>query len=495
MAPNKRSSGYRTTLRAAQDGAAATARLLRAVFRAHPGRAAFAAGVVLMGAGVTAYAIAPDTDDPALRPATLLTIPLQTDAAAQAEVLDEQPVVLHDSTQIGRDDTVQTLLGRLGVTDPTTLHTLGRDAQMRALVAGGNIGSEVVAEVDSTGQLRKLEASLVPRVGEFPAPSAGHGAQGEELRVADLAPQGKRLTLAPSAAGWITRLAPLDLRTQTAIAAGEIRGSVAEAAQRAGLAQNVMAQLRQIFAERLNVRHGLLAGEHFAVVYEVFTANGRTVGTGRVLAAELTSHGKRLQALWFAPRDNPGQGGYYTPQGHGLQRGWLTSPLAISKVTSPFGMRFDPVARRTQLHEGVDFHATVGTPVRTVASGRVVAAGKESGYGNVVKIDHPGGFETVYAHLSRIDVHAGQRVSGGQVIAKSGDSGWSTAPHLHFELHVRGRLVDPLKIAAYMPPSPSLPAGERAGFLAATAVLSTQLAAAMGGASRLASAAPAAEID
>ncbi len=447
-----------------------------------------------MGAGVTAYAIAPDSHDPALRPATLLTIPLQTDAAAQAEVLDEQPVVLHDSTQVDRDDTVQTLLRRLGVTDPTTLHILSRDAHMRALVAGGNTGSEVVAEVDSTGQLRKLEASLVPSVGGSTAP-IGHAAQGQVLRLAEFASQGKRLALAPSAAGWTTRLAPLDLRTQTAIAAGEIGRTVAETAQRAGLAQHVMTQLRQIFADRLNADHDLSAGEHFAVVYEVFTANGRTVGTGRVLAAELTSHGKRLQALWFAPRDNPGQGGYYTPQGHGLQRGWLTSPLAVSKVTSPFGMRFDPVVKRTQLHEGVDFHATVGTPVRTVASGRVVKAGKESGYGNVVKIDHPGGFETVYAHLSRIDVHAGQHVTGGQVIAKSGDSGWSTAPHLHFELHVRGRLVDPLKIAAYMPPSPSLPAGERAGFFAATAVLSTQLAAAMGGASRLASAAPVAEFD
>ncbi len=495
MASTKRSSGYRTALRAAQEGATSAACLLRAVFRGHPGRAAFAAGVVLMGAGVTAYAVAPDSQDLELRPATILTIPLQTDAAAQAEALDEQPVVLHDSTQIGRDDTVQTLLGRLGVTDPTTLHTLSRDAQMRALVAGGNIGSEVVAEVDSTGQLRKLEASLVPRVGVSAAPPASHGAQGERLRVADLAPQGKRFTLAPSAAGWTTRLAPLDLRTQTAIAAGEMRSNVAETAQRAGLAPDVMVQLRQIFADRLKVRHDLSAGEHFAVVYEVFMANGRTVGTGRVLAAELTSHGKRLQALWFAPRDNLGQGGYYTPQGHPLQRGWLTSPLAVSKVTSPFGMRFDPIARRTQLHEGVDFHATVGTPVHTVASGRVVKAGQESGYGNVVKIDHPGGFETVYAHLSRIDVHAGQHVTGGQVIAKSGDSGWSTAPHLHFELHVRGRLVDPLKIAAYMPPSPSLPSGERAGFFAATAVLSTQLAAAMGGASRLASAAPAAELD
>lgn len=454
----------------------------RQVLRAHPKRVAVAVGFALMSSGIAAYAIAPGTPDPALSPRVTLSIALQTDAAAQAQALDDQPVVLYRTTQSSRGDTVQSMLKRLGVTDPVTLRQLSRDGQIRSLV-GADAGTDISAEVDSTGHLRKLQGHVAVRAAALQGGVAG----GE--------PEWKQLTLTSSGAGWSKSFTPLALRTQTRIAAGEVRGTLGSAARSAGIPGSVTNQLARIFADRINIQRDLRRGDRFAVVYEMITVDGRPVRAGRVLAAEIVNRGNPLQALWFAPRGDAKLGAYYTPQGNSLNRVFLASPLPYGKVTSPFGMRFDPVVKRTQLHEGVDFQAAIGTPVRSVADGRVIKAGQETGYGNVVKIGHPGGFETVYAHLSSIEVRPGQQVTAGQRIAKSGNTGWSTGPHLHFEFHVRGKVVNPLKMAQYVPPSHALPAGERASFMAATAVLSTQLAQASGSPARLASAAPTTQAD
>lgn len=446
----------------------------RQALQAHPKRVVLAVGLALMGSGMVAYAIAPGTSDPSLSPQVTLNIALQTDAAAQAQSLDDQPVVLYRTTQTSSGDTVQTLLKRLGITDPSTLRQLSNDRQVQSLVSS-YAGTEITVEVDGTGQLRKLQGNLAVRAEDGPAWS--------------------RLTLTPSDKGWTKTLTPLALQTQTRMATGEIHTSLSGAAQRAGMPKSLVTQLGHIFADRINVAHDLRRGDRFAVVYEMLTVDGRAVRTGRVLAAEIVNRGKPVQALWFASHDDAKLSGYYSPKGNSLNRVFLASPLFSSKVTSPFGMRYDPVAKRRQLHEGVDFEARIGTPVHTVADGRVVKAGQETGYGNIVKIDHPGGFETVYAHLSKIDVHAGQQVTAGQVIAKSGNTGWSTGAHLHFEFHVRGKLVNPLNLAQYVPSGKSLPSGERASFMAATAVLNTQLAQASGSPSRLASATPTTQPD
>lgn len=113
------------------------------------------------------------------------------------------------------------------------------------------------------------------------------------------------------------------------------------------------------------------------------------------------------------------------------------------RMTSNFGMRFHPILRVNRLHAGADFGARTGTPIRAAAAGVVIQATYMRGYGNVVMIDHGGGLSTVYAHCSRIGVSGGQRVSRGQQIANVGSTGLATGPHLHFEVRVNGRPVDP----------------------------------------------------
>jgi murein DD-endopeptidase MepM/ murein hydrolase activator NlpD len=119
-------------------------------------------------------------------------------------------------------------------------------------------------------------------------------------------------------------------------------------------------------------------------------------------------------------------------------------PVDTGWLSSGFGKRKDPFTDKLSYHHGLDFSIPIGTPVRTTADGIVRAARNERGFGKVVKIDHGNGIMTIYAHLSQIHVEKGQQVMRGDIIAKSGNSGRVTAPHLHYEVRVRERRVNPL---------------------------------------------------
>lgn len=122
--------------------------------------------------------------------------------------------------------------------------------------------------------------------------------------------------------------------------------------------------------------------------------------------------------------------------------GRLSSPVH-GRMTSNFGMRYHPILKINRLHAGCDFGAPTGTPIYAAASGTVIQATYMRGYGNVVMIDHGGGLSTVYAHCSRLGVSSGQHVNRGQQIANVGSTGLATGPHLHFEVRINGKPVNP----------------------------------------------------
>lgn len=118
-------------------------------------------------------------------------------------------------------------------------------------------------------------------------------------------------------------------------------------------------------------------------------------------------------------------------------------PLDMAHITSRYGHRSDPFKHRDLFHGGIDFGAPKGTPIHAVGTGKVILAGVRRGYGNVVVIEHRPGYRTLYAHASKLLVHAGQRVGAGDTIAKVGTTGHSTGPHLHFEVQRSGQRVNP----------------------------------------------------
>jgi murein DD-endopeptidase MepM/ murein hydrolase activator NlpD len=110
-----------------------------------------------------------------------------------------------------------------------------------------------------------------------------------------------------------------------------------------------------------------------------------------------------------------------------------------------FGMRIDPFTGRRQLHRGVDLAADIGTPVHVTADGVVREVSRDVGLGKLIKVDHQYGYTTIYAHLSRISVKPGQHVKRGEVIGAVGNTGYSTGPHLHYEVHLEGRPQNPMR--------------------------------------------------
>jgi murein DD-endopeptidase MepM/ murein hydrolase activator NlpD len=118
-------------------------------------------------------------------------------------------------------------------------------------------------------------------------------------------------------------------------------------------------------------------------------------------------------------------------------------PASVRSITSGFGYRHDPFNGRAAMHSGIDFKGAIGSPIFAAAEGRVTFAGRKGGYGNTVEVTHANGMLTRYAHLSRIDVRPGQLVAAGATLGGLGSTGRSTGPHLHFEVRVNDRAVNP----------------------------------------------------
>ncbi|HTB52135.1 MAG TPA: M23 family metallopeptidase [Ferruginibacter sp.] len=117
----------------------------------------------------------------------------------------------------------------------------------------------------------------------------------------------------------------------------------------------------------------------------------------------------------------------------------------LTRIASGFGMRIDPVYGTPKMHKGLDFAAPIGTPIYATANGTIAEAGyNEGGYGNHVVINHGYGYETIYGHMVKVKVHAGERVTRGEIIGWVGSTGKSTGPHCHYEIHINGEAVDPV---------------------------------------------------
>ena len=168
-----------------------------------------------------------------------------------------------------------------------------------------------------------------------------------------------------------------------------------------------------------------------------------------------------------------------------MRSGFLRNPVSFRRISSGFGMRRHPILGTMRAHQGTDYAANAGTPIRAIGDGTVIRAGWHNGYGNVVDIRHANGYVSRYAHMSGFakGVHGGARVTREQTIGFVGSTGLSTAPHLHFEVLVKGVHRNPRSVLANVSADP-IPASERIAFAEAR----TRTLAMLDGPARLASA-------
>lgn len=398
--------------------------LLGQQLQKHPKKWAGVVGALMLGSAVTAFGVAPLAPDAALLPVQTVTERLELPPlVAPLEDGLQQNMVLYRTDSTRSSDTAAALLSRLGVRDPAAVRALGQHAQAKALFSGRS-GKLVQVETHADGSLQRLVARWLPN----------------DERVYE------RFEMQRQDAGWAFHSSSGELSSEVRLASGVIRSSLFATTDAMNLPDSVAVQLAEMFGSDIDFRRDLRHGDRFSVAYEALQAEGETLRAGRVLAAEFVNNGKAHEAVWFQASDAD-KGGFYTFDGQSSRRAFLASPLEFSRVSSGYGMRFHPISGTRKAHLGIDYAAPTGTPVRTVGDGAVTFAGSQRGYGSVVIVEHKGQQSTLYAHLSRIDVSKGQRISQGDSIGAVGSTGASTGPHLHFEYRVNGEHLDPLTIA------------------------------------------------
>ena len=398
----------------------------------HPRRLTAAVVGLLSGTAITAFGIAPLAPDADLLPKTVVIEELQvTGLDRQLDQLALHSLELRRNDITRASDTVDSLLGRLGVSDPAAAAFIRLDRDARRLVDGrANKMVQVRTAADGT---------LLELVARFPALEADRQTS-----------HFSRLTLSRGTGPLSSLLETALLVPQVRLGSGAVRTSLWAATDEARLPDVIASQLIAIFSGDIDFHRQLRKDDTFSVVFETLTADDQPIAwnnaTGRIVAAEFVNNGKPLQAVWYQDSAK-GKGGYFSLNGQSRRRPFLASPLEFSRVTSGFAMRFHPILQNWRAHNGVDYSAPTGTAVRAVGDGVVELSGRQNGYGNVVQLQHSNGKSTVYAHLSHIDVRPGQRVEQGQRIGAVGATGWATGPHLHFEFRINGQFQDPLTVA------------------------------------------------
>ncbi len=241
-------------------------------------------------------------------------------------------------------------------------------------------------------------------------------------------------------------------RKETVTVSGEITSSLFGAVEAAGEPDQLAIDLADVFAWDVDFNTELQKGDRFRVVVEKTVVEGEgPLPYGNVLAAELKRGTKLLRAVRY---DSPRQKGFFAPDGTPLRKTFLRSPLKFTRITSGFTQqRFHPILGVNTPHLGIDYGAPTGTPVHAAADGTVEIAGWVQGFGNTVKVRHSRGFETLYGHLSRINVRPGQSIGQGTVVGLVGMTGLATGPHLDYRTIRNGVYVNPLTVQS-APPDP-----------------------------------------
>lgn len=219
-----------------------------------------------------------------------------------------------------------------------------------------------------------------------------------------------------------------------------VNTTLENAASSAGIPSGVVSQIK----ERLGTSATVSKGDSFSVIYERRQIDGADLGSGKLLAIEYFSKGKTIESYWY---EGDGVEGYYDADGNNTEVTFLRMPCE-ARVTSTFNrVRKHPVTGRLRPHWGVDLGAPRGTPVYAAADG-VISSKKyqRRGYGYWLELTHAGGYQSVYAHLSKYatGMAEGLQVKKGQLIGYVGTTGMVTGPHLHYELKKDGRQINPL---------------------------------------------------
>jgi len=254
--------------------------------------------------------------------------------------------------------------------------------------------------------------------------------------------------------GWIAFSAIRPVERYLAFAQGVIDDSIYRAAGNSNIPDDALAEYIRVMGFSVDFQREIRSGDAFELLYEqqIDQISGKRIAT-KLHYAGLMLSGDQLGYYRY---DHDGSRvGWYDSNGNSAARTLIRTPISGARLSSSYGMRKHPISGYNRMHKGVDFAAPTGTPIIAAGSGVVTRSGWNGSYGRYIRIRHNSTYDTAYAHMSRIarGITPGARVEQGQIIGYVGSTGRSTGPHLHYEILVNNRKVNPLTV--------SLPTGEK----------------------------------
>jgi murein DD-endopeptidase MepM/ murein hydrolase activator NlpD len=298
--------------------------------------------------------------------------------------------------------------------------------------AGFNDGI-MLSVIHGAGEAKKLQRLYAGETIRFATNPEG-ALTGVELQRSKL----ERLSITLGTDGFTGKKVVREPEVRTAFAKGTIDGSLYLAARAAGMDDRLTMEMSGIFGWDIDFVYDVRKGDRFEVIYEELYLDGEKFGSGRILSANFVNRGEDNIAMLYT--DAQGDTDYYSPTGRSMRKAFLRVPLN-ARVSSSFNLqRRHPVLDVVRPHEGTDYAAPPGTPIKAVGNGRIKFAGWKGGYGRTVVLAHGDNITTLYAHMSRLGkgIKNGGRVKQGETIGYVGSSGMVTGPHLHYEFRVNG---------------------------------------------------------
>jgi murein DD-endopeptidase MepM/ murein hydrolase activator NlpD len=326
-----------------------------------------------------------------------------------------------------------------------TLDTLHRGETFGALLNRNRITGLDISQFDETTALdpKRLRPGLVFAIGRSRVDT-------DPSRIQVQVSPERLVTFTRSDTGWEAGSHEIPWRAETIRLEGQIDNSLYEALDAqvsdaqfdAGDRVRLAWDLADVFAWQVDFTRDIQPGDHYVVLCERLVSPDGETRFGRIIASDLTISGKRLTAVRF---DSASASAFFDPDGNSLRRAFLRAPVEFRRISSNFARaRFHPILGRWRRHEGTDYSAAPGTPVMAAGDGVVLRAGYSGGYGNLIELRHRNGITTRYGHLRGFarGIHAGARVTQGEVIGFVGSTGLATGPHLHYEFRVNGVAQD-----------------------------------------------------
>lgn len=365
---------------------------------------------------VTAYAPPPLTDQPEELPE--LVGPERPEAPGEAGEEEEEDEIING--MIARGDSAKDILAPY----------LPPDSVQQVL--------DVTKKVHPLTRLRSGHPYTVVRSAD------GGGMERFEYEIDDR----RQLVVTRTENGFLAQVEPIVYEHVLVRVEGTIRSSLFETLASAGESPILAVRISDILGSEINFIRDIQDGDRFSLIIEKRFRGTVFKGYGRLLGLSFVNQGKKYEAFLYPTETGEA---YFNARGESLKKTLLKSPLSFTRISSGYSMnRKHPIFHDHRAHQGVDYAAPTGTPVKAVGSGTVDMAGWGNGYGNMVVLRHPGGLESMYSHLSRFSPLAkkGTRVRQGQVIGYVGSTGYATGPHLDFRLRKNGTFINPSKISS-----------------------------------------------